>query len=75
MSLYGLDVTCLYCGGDNTTRRDCVQRQTLRTSVHVCTACGHEFAITITYATVTPPPPPIDERARRYRANKKAAAA
>jgi len=72
MSLYGLHVTCIYCGGDNTTDRDGVQRQTLRTSVHVCTACGHVFALTTTYATITPPPPPPDTRARQYRAKKAA---
>jgi len=75
MSLYGLHVTCLHCAGDTTTIRDCVHHPARRTSVHICKNCGAEFALQMQIATITAPPPPPDHRARRYRDNKKAAAA
>jgi hypothetical protein len=74
MTTWGAPMSCLWCGDQLTHVRRCVEHDARRVDHLQCTGCHAEFALLRELAGITPRPPSTerDERARAYRAQKKA---
>jgi hypothetical protein len=72
MTTWGAPMSCLWCGDQLTHVRRCVEHDARRVDHLQCTGCHAEFALLRELAGITPRPPERDERARAYRAQKKA---
>ena len=74
-SVITVETSCLHCGGPLRLDRQHTHHPARVVGTYVCHDCAAEYAIRIEQATITAPAPTtIDQRARDYRARKKAQA-
>jgi hypothetical protein len=74
-SVITVTASCLHCGGPLRLDRQHTHHPARGVGTYICHDCTAEYAIRIEQATITAPAPTtIDQRARDYRARKKAQA-
>ena len=72
MSVHGIPVACVRCGGDTRITGHGVTHPHRVVTVVTCADCGTDHCLRVELTPITPPPPPVDERARAYRARRRA---